>query len=260
MIIVDTTIVNVAIPQIIKDLGITSTDAQWVQDVYTLVFAALLLVAGRVADRTGRRLVFLIGIVIFVAGSVSAALAGSGTALIASRVGQGIGGAMILPTSLSLLNAEFRGRERGIAFAVWGSTIGGTAALGPLLGGWLTTSFSWRWAFGINVPIGLAVVAGMLLLVPESRGSQSERGNDVASAGASIAALSARPATAAAGRDAESAFSTATRWAAFSAAGFLGLGLIASLSLGPSRRQPADPEGEAAGSQRSRGGEPAAGE
>jgi EmrB/QacA subfamily drug resistance transporter len=187
MIIVDSTIVNVAIPQIIKDLGITSTDAQWVQDVYTLVFAALLLVAGRVADRLGRRLVFLAGIVIFVAGSVLAASAGSGAALIVSRIIQGVGGAMILPTSLSLLNAGFRGRERGIAFAVWGSTIGGTAALGPLLGGWLTTSFSWRWAFGINVPIGVAVTAGLLLLVPESRSSEPERGNDVA--GAALAAI-----------------------------------------------------------------------
>lgn len=96
-----------------------------------------------------------------------------------SRVVQGVGGAMILPSSLSLLNAGFRGRERGIAFAVWGSTIAGTAALGPLLGGWLTTSFSWRWAFGINVPIGVAVIAGLLLLVPESRSGESERGNDV---------------------------------------------------------------------------------
>lgn len=179
MIIVDSTIVNVAIPQIIKNLGITATDAQWVQDVYTLVFAALLLVAGRLADRVGRRLVFLAGIVIFVTGSILAALAGSGLTLILSRVVQGVGGSMILPTSLSLLNAGFRGRDRGIAFAVWGSTIGGTAALGPLLGGWLTTSFSWRWAFGINVPLGLVVIAGLLLLVPESRSEDPERGNDL---------------------------------------------------------------------------------
>jgi EmrB/QacA subfamily drug resistance transporter len=179
MIIVDATIVNVAIPQIIKDLHITSTDAQWVQDTYTLVFAALLLVAGRLADRVGRRLMFLTGIVIFMAASTSAALAGSGTALIASRIVQGVGGAMILPTSLSMVNAGFRGKERGIAFAVWGSTIGGTAALGPLLGGWLTTSFSWRWAFGINIPLGAVVIAGLLMLVPESRGGRAERGNDL---------------------------------------------------------------------------------
>jgi EmrB/QacA subfamily drug resistance transporter len=182
MIIVDATIVNVAVPQIIRDLHITSSDAQWVQEVYTLVFAALLLVWGRLADRYGRRLLFVTGAAAFAAASVLAALAQSGPELIGSRVLQGIAGAMMLPTSLSLLNAGFRGRDRAIAFAVWGSTIGGTAALGPLLGGWLTTSYSWRWAFGINVPIGLAVIAGTLLLVPESREASSARGNDWAGA------------------------------------------------------------------------------
>jgi EmrB/QacA subfamily drug resistance transporter len=182
MIIVDATIVNVAVPQIIRDLGITSSDAQWVQEVYTLVFASLLLVWGRLADRYGRRRLFVTGAAAFAAASVLAALAQSGPELIGSRVLQGIAGAMMLPTSLSLLNAGFRGRERAIAFAVWGSTIGGTAALGPLLGGWLTTSYSWRWAFGINIPLGLAVVAGTLLLVPESREASSARGNDLAGA------------------------------------------------------------------------------
>ena len=187
MIIVDATIVNVAVPQIIKDLGITSSDAQWVQEVYTLVFAALLLVWGRLADRYGRRLLFVTGAAGFAAASVLAALARSGPELIGSRVLQGIAAAMMLPTSLSLLNAGFRGRDRAIAFAVWGSTIGGTAALGPLLGGWLTTSYSWRWAFGINIPLGIAVVAGTLLLVPESRELPSARGNDLA--GALLSAL-----------------------------------------------------------------------
>jgi EmrB/QacA subfamily drug resistance transporter len=182
MIIVDATIVNVAVPQIIKDLGITSSDAQWVQEVYTLVFAALLLVWGRLADRYGRRLLFLIGAAAFAAASVLAALSQSGPELIGSRVLQGIAGAMMLPTSLSLLNAGFRGRDRAIAFAVWGSTIGGTAALGPLLGGWLTTSYSWRWAFGINIPLGIAVIGGTLLLVPESREAVAARGNDLVGA------------------------------------------------------------------------------
>ncbi len=182
MIIVDATIVNVAVPQIIRDLGITSSDAQWVQEVYTLVFASLLLVWGRLADRYGRRLLFVTGAAAFAAASVLAALAQSGPELIGSRVLQGIAGAMMLPTSLSLLNAGFRGRERAIAFAVWGSTIGGAAALGPLLGGWLTTSYSWRWAFGINIPLGLTVVAGTLLLVPESREIPSARGNDLVGA------------------------------------------------------------------------------
>ena len=186
MIIVDATIVNVAVPQIIRDLGITSSDAQWVQEVYTLVFAALLLVWGRLGDRYGRRLVFVTGAAGFAAASVLAAFARSGPELIGSRVLQGIAGAMMLPTSLSLLNAGFRGRDRAIAFAVWGSTIGGTAALGPLLGGWLTTSYSWRWAFGINVPLGLAVVAGSVLLVPESRQAAGSRGNDLAGAALSV--------------------------------------------------------------------------
>ena len=182
MIIVDATIVNVAVPQIIKDLGISSSDAQWVQEVYTLVFAALLLVWGRLGDRYGRRLLFVTGATSFAAASVLAAFSQSGPELIGSRVLQGIAGAMMLPASLSLLNAGFRGRDRAIAFAVWGSTIGGTAALGPLLGGWLTTSYSWRWAFGINVPIGLAVTAGTLLLVPESKDAAAAHGNDLAGA------------------------------------------------------------------------------
>jgi MFS family permease len=92
--------------------------------------------------------------------------------------GQGIGGALMLPTSLSLLNATFRGRDRGIAFGIWGATIGGTAALGPLLGGWLTTTFSWRWAFGINIPLGAIVIVGLFLLVDESRDPAAARGVD----------------------------------------------------------------------------------
>ena len=178
LIIVDSTIVNVAIPSIINDIGITSTQAQWVQEIYTLVFAALLLVGGRLADQYGRRRLFLLGTVIFAGASVLAALAGDGTQLIAARAVQGLGGALMLPTSLSLLNANFRGRDRGVAFGIWGATIGGTAALGPLLGGWLTTSYSWRWAFGINIPLGLLVIVGLLLLVPESKDPSGQRGAD----------------------------------------------------------------------------------
>lgn len=171
LIIVDSTIVNVAIPAIVEDLGITSSEVQWVQEAYTLVFAALLLVFGSLADRWGRRRMLLLGVAIFTVASVGAALAPTGTALIAARLIQGIGGAMMLPTTLSLLNATFRGRERAIAFAVWGSTIGGMAAVGPLLGGWLTTEYSWHWAFLINVPLGIAIVVGVLMTVDESRGA-----------------------------------------------------------------------------------------
>lgn len=172
LIIVDATIVNVAVPSIIDDLKITSSQAQWIQETYTLVFAALLLVFGRLADVYGRRRIFVTGVTVFVLSSLVAAIASSGEFLILARLAQGFGGAMMLPTSLSLLNANFQGRERGIAFAVWGSTIGGTAALGPLLGGWLTSNLSWRWAFGINLPLGIMVAVGTLIYVVESKSSE----------------------------------------------------------------------------------------
>ncbi|HEY0259552.1 MAG TPA: DHA2 family efflux MFS transporter permease subunit [Lacisediminihabitans sp.] len=179
LIIVDSTIVNVAMPSIVGDLGITSTQVQWVQESYTLVFAALLLVFGTLADRYGRRRMLIVGVTVFALASVLAATSQSGDLLIGSRVLQGIGGAMVLPSTLSLINATFRGRERGIAFAVWGSTIGGMVAVGPLLGGWLTTYYSWRWAFGINIPFAILIVVGTLTFVAESRDAGDSRGIDV---------------------------------------------------------------------------------
>lgn len=179
IIIADATIVNVAIPSIIADLKITTTVAEWITSVYSLVFAALLITAGRLGDLYGRRKLLLIGIVIFVVASVLCALSTSGAALIAARVLQGVGASMLLPSTLSTLNATFTGKERGIAFAVWGSTIGGMAAVGPLLGGWLTTSYSWRWAFGINVIVGAVIVAGLLLYVRETREEGAVHGVDL---------------------------------------------------------------------------------
>ncbi len=182
LIIVDSTIINVAIPSIVADLGITSTQVQWVQESYTLVFAALLLVFGALADRYGRRRILLTGVVVFASASVLAAFASSGDLLIGSRVIQGVGGAMVLPTTLSIINATFRGRDRAIAFAIWGSTIGGMVAVGPLLGGWLTTYYSWRWAFGINVPLGIIIIVGVLLYVIESKDAGEPRRIDVVGA------------------------------------------------------------------------------
>ncbi|WP_198950698.1 MFS transporter [Kineosporia sp. A_224] len=189
LIIADATIVNVAIPSVIADLGISTTQAEWITSVYSLVFAALLITVGRLGDLYGRRRLLLAGTVVFVAASVLCALAPSGALLIAARVLQGIGGAMILPSTLSTLNATFRGRERGIAFAVWGSTIGGMAAVGPLLGGWLTTTFSWRWAFGINVFVGAVIVTGLLLYVRETKEDGATKGIDLPGTALSVVGL-----------------------------------------------------------------------
>ena len=188
LVVVDITIVNVTIPAIVADLGISAGEVQWVHEAYTLLFAALLLVFGRLGDCVGRRRMLLIGVVVFAVASAVATQADSGGPLITARVLQGVGGAAIFPVTLSLINATFIGRERGTAFAVWGSTIAAMAALGPLLGGWLTTAFSWRWAFGINVPLAAIVVVGTLLLIGESRDRESGRGADVV--GATLAAVS----------------------------------------------------------------------
>ncbi|WP_448575996.1 MFS transporter [Thermomicrobium sp.] len=178
MIIVDATIVNVAIPSIIDDLGIQLTDAEWVNTVYSLVFAALLVTVGRFGDLFGRKRIYLGGLALFVGASLLCASAPTGSLLIAARALQGVGAACILPSTLSSVNAMFRGRERAIAFGIWGSVIGGMAALGPLVGGWLTTDFSWRWAFYINLPIGLLAGTVAFLTVPETRDPSASRGID----------------------------------------------------------------------------------
>lgn len=168
IIVVDTTIVNVIVPSIVEGLGATSVQAQWVQESYAIVFAALLLLTGRIADIVGARRVFVAGVVVFGVTSMLAGVAPSSGLLIVARFLQGAGAAMILPTSLSLLNATFTGKARSQAFAVWGSTIGAASALGPLLGGWLSEHASWRWAFGINVPLCAVIVAGTLLYLAPS--------------------------------------------------------------------------------------------
>jgi EmrB/QacA subfamily drug resistance transporter len=179
MIILDATVVNVAIPTMVQDLGLTTSDAEWVSAAYSLTFASLLILSGRIADRSGRKLLFMIGVVVFVAASVLVAASDSANTLIAARALQGIGGAMILPSSLSVINAVFVGKDRAIAFAVWGGTIGGMAALGPLVGGWLTTNASWHWAFLINVPIGIIVLVGVWLTVPETKELGGPKGFDI---------------------------------------------------------------------------------
>ncbi|PRZ40507.1 EmrB/QacA subfamily drug resistance transporter [Antricoccus suffuscus] len=179
MIVIDGTIVGVALPVIIHKLNLSLGDAQWVNSLYSVVFAALLLSAGRLGDRLGRRKLFVAGIVVFMLGSILAAAATGATSLIMGRLIQGIGGAFVLPATLSTVNATFRGKDRVVAFAVWGAVISGMAAIGPLLGGWLTHSYTWPWIFLVNVPIGIAVLIGTYFTVPESKSEASGRGMDV---------------------------------------------------------------------------------
>jgi EmrB/QacA subfamily drug resistance transporter len=179
MIIVDATIVNVSVPAIIEDLGLTGTQAEWINTSYALVFAALLITLGRLGDQRGRRSMYLLGLVVFLGASVLAGAASSGEMLIAARLLQGVGGAMILPSTQSILNTNFRGRDRAIAFGIWGAVIGGMAAIGPLLGGWLTTNLSWRWSFFINIPIGIVAIWGTLRYIKDSKDEHAQAGFDL---------------------------------------------------------------------------------
>ena len=178
MIIVDATIVNVAIPSIVRDLGLDGSGAEWIVSIYPLVFAALLITLGRTGDVLGRKRLYVFGLVTFVGASLLAGLAPTGPLLVGARILQGVGGAAIAPATQSILNATFRGRERAIAFAVYGSVIGGMAALGPLLGGWLVTNATWRWAFLVNLPIGIVALVATLLWVKESRDEGARAGFD----------------------------------------------------------------------------------
>ena len=169
MLLLDITIVNVALPQIERAFRASLADLQWVIDAYALTLAALLLTAGSVADLAGRRLVFATGIVIFTLGSVLCGLAPSSLFLSLSRALQGVGGAIMFATSLALLAQAFAPRERGVAFAAFGAVTGVAVAIGPVLGGAITSGLTWRWIFFVNVPIGVAALAVTLRRVDESR-------------------------------------------------------------------------------------------
>jgi EmrB/QacA subfamily drug resistance transporter len=175
MAFIDGTVVNVALPALQKDLHASIADAQWVVEAYALLLAALLLVGGAAGDRYGRRLVFLLGVVLFAAASVCCGLAGSARELILARAVQGIGAALLVPGSLAIIGASFSERERGKAIGLWSGATAITGALGPVLGGWLIDQWSWRAAFFINVPLAAAVLAVSLWHVPESRNLQAGR-------------------------------------------------------------------------------------
>jgi EmrB/QacA subfamily drug resistance transporter len=169
MLLLDVTIVIVAQPSIQTGLHAGFSDVQWTLDAYALTLAALLLTSGVLADRYGRKLLFSIGLTVFTLGSLLCGLAADPLMLILSRSGQGIGGAMMFATSLALLGHSFRGRERGVAFGVWGAVIGISTALGPVLGGVITTEWDWRGIFLVNVPVGVLALAVTVWRVEESR-------------------------------------------------------------------------------------------
>jgi EmrB/QacA subfamily drug resistance transporter len=169
MLLLDVTIVIVAQPAIETGLHASFSDVQWTLDAYALTLAALLLTSGSLADRYGRKLLFTIGLAVFTAGSLLCGLAVTPLMLILSRSGQGIGGAMMFATSLALLGHSFRGKERGVAFGVWGAVIGIATALGPVLGGLITTEWNWRGIFLVNVPVGIFALAVTYWRAEESR-------------------------------------------------------------------------------------------
>jgi EmrB/QacA subfamily drug resistance transporter len=176
MLLLDITVVNVALPSIREDLGAGFTDLQWVVDAYALTLAALVLTAGSLADRLGRRRLFAAGLAIFSAASLLCALAPDPTFLNVARAIQGVGGAAMFAVSLALIAQEFTaGRERGMAMGMYGATIGVAVAIGPLVGGALTDSLGWESIFYLNVPIGVAAIAVTYLRLHESRDPDATR-------------------------------------------------------------------------------------
>ena len=169
MLLLDITVVNVALPDIQKELHTSFTELQWVVDAYALMLATAMLNAGTLGDLLGRKRVFVVGVGLFTAGSALCGAASSPLFLILSRGLQGIGGAVMFAVSLAIISQEFHGRERGSAFGIWGATVGAAVAIGPLVGGALTEWLGWRWIFFVNLPIGVACVAGAIRELHESR-------------------------------------------------------------------------------------------
>jgi EmrB/QacA subfamily drug resistance transporter len=183
MVVLDATVVNIALPSIQHGLDFSDANLQWVVNAYTLVFGGFLLLGGRAADLLGRKRLFLVGVIVFTLASLLNGLAQSSSMLIAGRALQGLGGALVSPAALSILMTSFPGtQERTKALGVWSAIVAGGAAAGLLLGGVLTDLLSWEWVFFVNVPVGVLAVAAALRFVPESRDEKAHRAFDVAGA------------------------------------------------------------------------------
>jgi EmrB/QacA subfamily drug resistance transporter len=183
MVVLDATIVNVALPHIKIALGFTNTSLQWIINAYTLVFAGFLLLGGRAGDLLGRKRLFMVGLVIFTAASLLNGLASTSGMLIGFRALQGFGAALISPAALSIISTTFaEGKERARALGVWAAIAIGGSAFGLVLGGWLTQSFSWRWIFFVNVPVGIFAFLAALRVVPESKDEHAHQSYDLGGA------------------------------------------------------------------------------
>src|SRR5436309_6441288 len=183
MVILDATIVNVALPSIQRDLGLSEANLQWIVNAYTLVFGGFLLLGGRAGDLLGRKRLFLIGLVIFTTASLLNGLSSSSGQLIGFRALQGLGAALISPAALSIISTTFaEGKERAMALGVWAAIAIGGSAVGLVLGGALTQAFSWRWIFFVNIPVGIFAFFAALRLVPESKDEHAHKGYDIAGA------------------------------------------------------------------------------
>ena len=189
MIMLDNTVVTVALPTIQRELHTTLSQLEWVVDAYALAFAVLLLTGGKLADLLGRRLIFSVGLAAFSLASLWCALSTSGGELIAARGAQGIGAALMLPATVSIITGAFAPHERGLAFGIWAGVSGAGLAIGPLVGGALLEVAHWSWIFYINVPVGVIGLLGTYLLIPESRDTTAEQRLDVPGLVTSAAAM-----------------------------------------------------------------------
>jgi EmrB/QacA subfamily drug resistance transporter len=179
MIMLDNTVVNVALPSIAADLQIGLSELEWIVTGYALTFASLMLTGGKLADLLGRRRIFTTGLVIFTLSSLACGLATSGEMLIGARVVQGAGAALMNPATLSIIAATFPPRQRGTAIGIWAGTSALALAIGPLVGGLLTEHIDWSWIFFVNVPIGVIAIVASLLLIPESKDESAEQRLDL---------------------------------------------------------------------------------
>jgi EmrB/QacA subfamily drug resistance transporter len=179
MIMLDNTVVSLALPTIQSELHTSLTDLEWVVNAYTLVFAVALLTGGKLADFLGRRLIFIAGLAVFTGASLACGLADSGDFLIGARAVQGIGAALMMPATLSIITATFTAKERGLAIGIWAAVSGAALAIGPVIGGVLVQHVGWEWIFFINIPVGVLGILASLKVVSESRDTSADQRLDV---------------------------------------------------------------------------------